>query len=87
MSFQYQLSRIWELLFEKNKRELKEMNFSKQAVKEISQMKTIKFDENIAIFLERCSVEDHMQLSISFANVYENFDGFIKQIEGKGFKN
>ena len=58
------------------------MNFSKQVVKQISQMKTITFDDNIAIFLDRCSVNNHIQISISFAKVYGDFDNFIKQIEG-----
>ena len=78
---------MWKLLFEKDKEELKQMKFSKQSIKKIVQMKKIVFDKKIAAFLQRCSLTNHVQLSIRFSNVYTTFEDFIKRIQGKKQKN
>ena len=74
---------MWKTLFDKDKEELKQMQFSKQSIKKFVQMKKIVFDKKIKAFLQRCSINDYVQLSIRFSNVYTTFENFIKQIQGK----
>ena len=77
---------MWKKLFDKKKMELKKMKFSFQAIKEMLNMKDKKFDKKIAAFLEQCSLVDYIEVSLKFANVYNNFEEFINQIQGKGFQ-
>ena len=74
---------MWKSLFDKDKEELKQMLFSKQAIKKIVQMKKIVFDKKITAFLQQCLLTNYVQLSIRFSNVYNTFEDFIKRIQGK----
>ena len=76
---------MWKKLFDKKQMELKKMKFSFQAIKEMLNMKDKKFDKKIAAFLEQCSLVDYIEVSLKFANVYNNFEEFINQIQGIGF--
>ena len=74
---------MWQTLLDKNKDELREMKFSKRAIRKFALLRRIKFDKKIVIFLQKCEIIDYIQLSIRFSNVYTTFENFKDRIEGK----
>ena len=74
---------MWKSLFDKDKEELKQMQFSKQAIKKFLQLKKIVFDKKITDFLQQCLLTNYVQLSIRFSYVYATFEDFIKRIQEK----
>ena len=72
---------MWQTLSMENINELKQMKFSRQAIRKFKQLRQTDF--KIVTFLQKCLITDYVQLSISFLNVYTTFEDFIKRIQGK----
>ena len=75
---------MWKILFGKGKECWRQMNFSRKVIKIFGEMKRMDFDRNIVHFLDRCSLSNHIQLSISFSNVYGSLQDFFVANQGKG---
>ena len=73
---------MWMILFAKRKEQLKQMNFSRKVKIIFEEMKKMNFDKNIVNFLERCSFDNYIQLSIRFSNVYGTLKDFLEAIQG-----
>ena len=74
---------MWKNLFGMTKKEWQQMKFSTESMKKFKEMKKLTFDKEIVLFLERCLVDNHRELAVSFEEVYETFEKFFSQIQGK----